>query len=183
MEKKKNSQMIIIVVLSIALLTMSVGFATYSADLLIEGSVNILPASWNVQIDADSYKESKDSTVSVGGEDRNITGTTMTYDVELNNPGDKYEFTIDVENTGTFDANLISILITTLSEDTSKYLKYTVEYDGNDSSLIKNVILPKHGGKATIKVTVEYILPEDLNDMPLDNKLISLVCTLNYVQV
>ena len=60
--------------------------------------------------------------------DRSISNLSMTYKVTLSKPGDFYEFTVDVKNSGTFDASLTGITMTYLTEAQSKYLTYKVYF-------------------------------------------------------
>jgi hypothetical protein len=56
----------------------------------------------------------------------------MTYTVTLNEPGDFYEFTINVVNDGTIDAVLSSINLTELTAAQQKYITHVVTYNGTD---------------------------------------------------
>ena len=57
---------------------------------------------------------------------------TKEFETTLNMPGDFYEFTIEVENTGDFDALLDSITISSLSDAQAKYLSHKVTYGTNE---------------------------------------------------
>jgi hypothetical protein len=50
----------------------------------------------------------------------------MSYAVTLTNPGDFYEFTINVVNEGTFDATLSSITLTSSTND--PHISYSLKY-------------------------------------------------------
>ena len=119
MEKKKNTQMFVIAILAVAVLTMSVGFAALTQTIDISGNVSVASSSWNIQFDTSSYQESAGS-VSVAADNRTISGTSMTYNVTLTKPGDFYEFTVNVKNTGTFDANLTGISMSALTTEQAK---------------------------------------------------------------
>ena len=45
MEKKKNTQMFVIAILAVAVLTMSVGFAAFTQTLDISGNVSVASSS------------------------------------------------------------------------------------------------------------------------------------------
>ena len=191
MEKQKNTQLLVIAILSIALLTMSVGFAAYSTSLNITGNVTVQGAVWNVQFDTNSYQEGTGS-VNVSDGNRTIGTTAMTFNVTLEKPGDFYEYTIDVKNTGTFDAQLISATIPAIESPKSNYLRYTVSYQavkgtGSYEALTNGTLgtpidLVKTNGVASVKVRVEYFAPEDSNLLPASNTNATFTIALNYKQ-
>ena len=184
MEKKKNTQMFVIAILAVAVLTMSVGFAAFTQTLDISGNVSVASSSWNIQFDTSSYQESAGS-VTVAADNRTISGTSMTYNVTLTKPGDFYEFTVNVKNTGTFDANLTGISMNSLTTEQAKYLTYEITYNGTEyttttSSL--SVALAKTSGVAPVKVRVEYIQPDNPADLPSSEVNVSLTASLTYNQ-
>lgn len=183
MEKQKNTQMFVIAILAVALLTMSVGFAAFSSVLNINGTANVKASSWNVHFNTASYNETTGTNyVSVAAANRTIEATSMTYTVDLPEPGKTYQFTIDVENTGTFDAVLKSMTITSLNENVAKYLTYTVTYNNSTPAEAANTTLAKETGRATVKVTVAYVQPALASDLPSTNQTVTLDVSLNYEQ-
>ena len=185
MEKQKNTQMLVIVVLSVALLTMAVGFAAFTATLNINGNITVKSTSWNIAFDTNSYSET-DGSVTVDASNRTITGTTVTYNVTLTKPGDFYEFTVNVKNTGDFNANLTGISMTSLTEAQAKYLTYTVTYDNGTpySSTTTGLsnLLAKTNGVAPVKVRVQYVQPANSDDLPSNDVTVSLSASLTYNQ-
>ena len=182
MEKQKNTQMFVIAILAVAVLTMSVGFAAFTQTLNIDGNVTVASSVWNIAFDTASYKESNGS---VSASNKTIDGTSMTYNVTLTKPGDFYEFTVNVKNTGTFDANLTGISMNSLTTEQAKYLTYEITYNGTEyttttSSL--SVALAKTTGVAPVKVRVEYIQPDDPADLPSSEVNVSLTASLTYNQ-
>lgn len=181
MEKQRNTQMLVILVLAVAVLTMSVGFAAYSASLSINGTTNISAANWDVNFDTTTFAESS----TIKATTKNITGTNVTYTVALAKPGDFYEFTIDVKNLGTFNANLTDVTLTALTEEQSKYLTYKLSYNGVDYSSTAtglSVPLAAKTGVETVTVRVEYVAPADPADLPAIDVELSLTASLTYKQ-
>lgn len=184
MEKQKNMQMVIIAILAVAILTMSIGFATFSQTLDINGDVTVAASSWNIQFDTTSYTEGAGS-VTVASDKRTLSGTSMTYEVTLTKPGDFYEFTIDVNNKGTFDANLTGITMSELSAAQQKYLTYEIEYDGvtyKTTTTGLTISLPKTNGVKTVRVKVAYIQPDNSADLPSTEVSLTLNASLTYKQ-
>ncbi len=182
MEKQRNSQMIIIGILAVAVLTMSVGFAAYTQTLDFTGSAAVTGASWKINFLPETYAESAGS-VTVDAANRTIDGTSVTYAVSLEKPGDFYEFSLDVKNAGTFDADLTGITMTALTTAQQKYLTYTINYDGTDytSSASSLTVSLDPNVTKTVKVRVEYIYPEDPEDLP-STVTIPLTASLTYTQ-
>lgn len=184
-DNRRYTQNIVVFLLLFVVLLMSVGYASYSERLNVNGLVNVSPAVWSIKLDTSSYVESVGS-VSVDSSDRTLTGTTMTYDVSLDKPGDYYEFSVKVINDGTFDANLIGITMTSLTEVQSKYLTYEISYDGNiytTSQTGLTDLISKNNGQKVIKVRISYITPVDYNDLPQEVVTIPLSATFVYEQV
>ena len=185
MEKQKNTQLLIIGVLSVTIMLMSIGFAAYASTLNINGSVTVNPSIWSVHFVTDSYQE---TTGSVAASAHNLTNTAATYTVTLDKPGDFYEFSANVINDGTFNADLKTITLSTLTAEQQKYLTYTVNYNGTDytaaNNTISSVTLPSTSGSNThpVKVRVTYVQPENSADLPSAAVTLTLTAALGYEQ-
>lgn len=188
MEKQRKTQNFIMVILAVIILVMTIGFATsaYTDNLQINGSdVTISGAKWDIHFKEgdENYVE---TTGSVKATDYTLTGTTLTYDIILTKPGDFYEATVIVENSGTFDANLTSLTMSSLTEEQSKYLTYTITYNNSEynetNNNITGVLLNKNNGTAPVKVLVKYIQPELETDLPATEQVLSLTATLTFTQ-
>jgi len=183
MEKKKNTQLIIIGVLSFALLFMSIGFATYATNLTINGTTTFGQSKWSVHFDT------TDANFQVTSGSQSITKTvgetTITYSTSLGAPGEFAEFTIPVINDGTYDATLKKVIMSTPSQ---AYVSYKVWYNGTlyestDETL--SIDLPHDSGSntANVKVRVEYIQPELSTQLPTSGEVsVNLTLSLDYVQ-
>lgn len=201
MEKKRNGQTIIIAVLSVAILFMSVGFALFSQTLNINGKVQVEKASWDIHWDTNSFQKAADSvnilsnaTTGTGTEETlnvsstpTLSGTNIAFGAILTKPGDKAEFTVNAVNEGTFNAQLQSITMSTLSADQQKYLTYEITVGGQTYTASTNglsVSLPAGGQTPiTVKVTVKYIQPENSTDLPSTRQFVNLTAGFTYNQV
>ncbi len=180
MEKNRNVQMIVIAVLAFAVLFMSVGFATYTSTLNINGDVSVGANKWSVHFVDTSYAESTGSVVAT----KTITRNSIAYDINLTNPGDFYEFTINVINDGTFDANLTALTMSSLTAEQQDYVTYKVTYDQVDytsSASGLSLSLPCTSGSNTkvVKVRVEYKSDAPSLDEGFD---VTLTASLDYEQ-
>ena len=180
MKKSLNASTLTILLLAIAFVAMSVGFAAYAQTLNINGTATAKKASWKVQFKDSTYTE---TAKSVAATTKTLTATTMTYDVTLN-PGQFYEFTVDVENAGTIDATLSSITLSTLTAEQDEYINYTVTYDSTPYTTTTTGLSSDLVADATktVRVRVEYVFPEDETKLPTEDVKLTLTASLNYVQ-
>ena len=173
MEKKKNTQIMVIAILSIALLFMSAGFA---------GLAN----TWSVHYVTTGTGSYQESAGSVAASAHNVTNTDFTFTVDLDKPGDYYEATVDVINAGTLNAALTSITMSTLTSQQQKYLSYKVYFDGHEFTASQSNLsysLPATTGNTkTVKVRAEYIAPEHSSDLPGTNDPVTLTASLGFEQ-
>lgn len=199
MERKNGAQTITIAVLAVAILVMAVGFAGYNAQLKISGATTLSAAKWDVHFVSDAAKTGHFDVTSnntITGVTPTVSGTNVSYTVTLPNPGDVYEFTIDVVNEGTFDAKLDSIVIApTITAVEDKNLDYTVWYNGTEykadathgTYTVTGVTLPKKSGeepgRATVKVRTEYQKVTNEADLLSEDMEKTMSVTLNYSSV
>lgn len=106
--------------------------------------------------------------------------TEINYEINLDTPGDFYEFTVDVKNNGSINAILDEVLITDLTAEQQRYLLYTVTYSDN-KVVAKNDLL-NAGATKTIKVRVEFKRDITAADLPSTNSTLELSLSLHYVQ-
>lgn len=183
MKKSFSYSSITIILLVVVVLIMSVGYAGFSRELKINGNATVGASSWNVKFLKDTYSESP-SSVTVAEDDLTISETSMSYKITLAEPGDFYEFTINAENAGTFDAVLKSITLSELSEDEKKYLTYELSYKGTtykQTAADLNIDMLS-GDTVPVKVTVRYFQPDVATDLPSTEQTIALTATLNFAQ-
>ena len=119
-----NKYLIIIAISLVFLIT--IGYAFLSTTLTINGASTINEVTWDVHFENVVVK-----TGSVTAETPVIdtNKTTVTYGVTLSNPGDYYEFTVDVKNDGSVDAMIDTItskLNNTIITTLPNYLNYNV---------------------------------------------------------
>lgn len=180
MKKSFNASTVSVLLLSIAFVIMSVGFASYSQTLNINGTVTAKKAEWKVQFKTDSYTE---STKSVAATTKTLTTTSLAYTVTLN-PGEFYESTVTVENAGTIAATLNGITLSSLTTEQAKYIKYTLTYDGVEYTTTTSGLTSDLPADATkdVKVRVEYIFPDNSEDLPTEDVTLTLTANLSYAQ-
>ena len=158
------------------ILCMGIGFAFLTSQLSIVGITGVKGGTWrvyfdNVQVDSNSVE----ATTPVIDADK----TRVDFQVQLNSPGDKYEFTVDAVNAGEVNATIQSINMTELDENTSKYLTYEVTYLDGDEIVEADIL--EAGETQTIKVLVEYnplVLDADILE---SNQTLNLSFSIDYI--
>ena len=172
-----NQKLIAIAVL--LLLVISVGYAALSTTLQINGTANVASNTWliyftNVDITTGSVTATTVPTTS------GTSTTSLTWEVNLQTPGDFYEYYVDVKNDGTIDSMIGSLSNTSLTTNQAKYLNYNVTYD--DGATIEQYDKLDAGETVTLKVRVEYKTDLNPEDLPSDPSTVTLTYTSNYVQ-
>ena len=190
MRKKQKNKKIMVVAIALLLL-ISIGYAAISTTLTINGTANIAATSWNVYF-TNLQTTNGSVTPSVAPSVSGTNTTTLNYTVTLENPGDFYEFTVDVKNGGTINAKIADngISNTALTSTQDTYVNYTVTYS-DGTAITTGDKLSKSGATIsgitdtrTIKVRVEYdtnITAAQLNALQ-DDITLNLQFSLDYVQ-
>ena len=127
--KKRMDRLFILVIVCFAFL--GIGYSYISTSLNINGTANVTAASWDVHFDNLNVT---DGSVTAETEADITSDTTVEFAATLEEPGDYYEFTVDVVNSGTMDAMIDGFTISPeLTSDQEKYLEYKVTYlDGGE---------------------------------------------------
>ena len=181
MRQEKGLQNIIIVVLSVAVLAMSVGFAVYAQQLNVNGTATFSAAKWDVHFDTASFTE----TSTIQATSKTVGNTAITYSVTLPSPGSDYSFTVNAKNFGTIDAALEAITLSGLTEAQKKYISYTVNYNGTDYTETTDGLAEDLSVNDThaLTVTVAYLLPDEAADLPEEDVEVNLTVALDYITV
>ena len=156
----------------------SVGYAFLTTTLNITGAVNVASSKWdihfeNVEVQEGSVEATTPPTIT--------DNTSISFSTILNNPGDFYEFTVDVVNDGTYDAKLDTITITpTLTNEQKEYFDYIVEYTEGGEIKVGDAL--DAGTSESIKVTYKYKKNDDDSKYPEEDTTFNLTVTMNYIQ-
>ena len=177
--KKKSGKKVVLSLLALLLLTITVGYAALSTTLNINGTSKINNATWdvhfaNLTVTEGSVSATKAATIDSGK-------TAIDYNVELIKPGDFYEFTVDVTNTGTIDAKLgAAPILSGVSAEQDVYTNYTVTYS-DDTAINANDKLAA-GATKKLKVRVEFDRNITNSQLPTEAQPLNLTFAMNYVQ-
>ena len=160
------------------LFSMGIGYAILSSNLSITGASLLASARWDVHFENIVVKE---GSVTPTTEATITDDTTVAFSVTLENPGDYYDFNIDVVNAGTINAMIDTISIQpVLTENQQKYLDYIVTYE-DGVSLAENQRLDA-GDSETLRIAFIYKEADDPDDYPDEDEDIPIEVSITYVQ-
>ena len=162
----RNSKKFFILILVVAIIAMSAGYAALSQTLTINGTAKI-DSSWDIK-----FTNITEGTP-VGGATNitapTYTSTTATFDVSLISPGDSMTYEITVANEGSLDAVLDTIAVTE-SENAAIVYEITGVEEGDELA-----------ADTTATVTVKVSYDASIETQP-DTLSKTLTVELNYVQ-
>lgn len=165
----KTIQIFAAAIVLVAVIGITVGFATMSRALAINGTTTVEPANWSVHFTNLRSTELTGSAAEVKTPTLTEKDTHMgDYEVKLSKPGDKAVYYVDVVNDGDLNAELTSVSIATPTITASNNetkdkdeqvvrsnLVYTVTY-ADGTPIVEGDTLTAENGKSTIKVVIEY---------------------------
>lgn len=164
--------------LVLILLVLGIGYAYLSTTLSINGTTSIDRSVWNIYFDNVQVKSGSVSGSQVTTAPTIDTNkTTVSFRVNLKEPGEFYEFTVDAKNDGTIDAMIETINKTT---NIPEYLSYIVTYSDGINIIPKQEL--NAGTKETYKVKVVYRTDIDPDDLPATPQSLNLSFSVTYVQ-
>jgi len=178
--KRRNTIMFFILLI----LGVTIGFAILTQTLKIDGTGLVKGNSWDIHW---ANPEVIDGSVTDDLPILSNNDTLATYEIDLYNPGDFYEFTIDAVNEGTIDAEILSIENkfyasdeTTELTEIPAYIKYSIKNsDGTD--LVKGQRLDA-GDSNTYRVRVDFRDDIDPSLLPEEDDVVIGKVTIEYVQ-
>ena len=160
----KNKKItLIIVFLSVALVSLTIGYALMSSNLKINTTGMVTPASWRIHfIDSSSTTQ---GSATVSGLPEKTDTTELSYNCTLTKPGDQCRVDATIKNDGDINAKLALITkldptYTGTDEDVALMKEntvYNVKYNNINSSTIlsKNPTLTP-GSEATVTIVFGY---------------------------
>ena len=174
--RNRKSLYLILTVIIISVFTLSIAYAILSVTLNITGAAEVVASNWDIHLENVKVKSG-----SVSSDVPVISGNNLSFSASLETPGDYYEFTVDVVNSGNIDAMIDSVVKTPeLSTEQAKYLKYEVSYASGESVSSKQFL--KSNTTTPIKVRIEYRNDLNASDLPSTTEELNLKITLVYTQ-
>ncbi len=161
----KNKILIIILFFLATIILMSVGYSSFATDFTINGVAEIT-GEWDVRITnitASYVPDGCDAGTPT------FTNDSINFSAKLNKPGDEIIYEVTIENLGTIDAELQTIIFTE-EIDGIEEINYTT------SELKKDLNV---GDSTTFNIIVTYV--KNTNKIP-DVKTKTLMGIIQYVQ-
>jgi hypothetical protein len=149
MEKQRNTRTLILVTLIVAVLGLTIAYASMSKVLTIKGSTGLTASTWDIHFENLSEVE---TTGAATATKPTLSDTTITgFEATVTKPGDSVTFEFDIVNAGTMDATIKKLTIPLKYKrcyDATKLTDDCVEYDFdsdgdidmNDISRYRNMI-------------------------------------------
>ena len=176
MLQDRKSLYFILCIILISVLSLTVVYAALSVTLNITGAAQVLDASWNVH-----FSNIKVNPASVPISPKIVDSNKITFNADLEDPGDFYKFTVDIVNDGSIDAMIDSIITTPeLTSDQKKYLKFEIEYTDGQSINTKQKLKSKE--TKTISILFSFRRDISVNDLPTTEANFDVGMTLVYYQ-
>ena len=175
--KDRKTLYIVLSLVMVCVFTLTIAYAALNAVLEINGNAEVVASTWDIKL--------ANPIVTSGSVNNNLptilSNKEASFTATLTNPGDFYEFSIDVVNNGSIDAMIDSVTKTpTLSETQAKYLNYIVEYQNGESINTKQLV--EANSFVRLKVKVEFRKDLVASDLPTSTETLNLAFTVNYVQ-
>ena len=139
MEKERRIKIISLCALLVAVLGLTVAFASLSQTLTINGSAAVDAASWDIHFEKTSGKETETEGAATFTEPT-LSGTTIeNFSATLTKPGDSVTYYFDIVNKGTIDAVVSSydfpLAIRECVNNNNAY-SYCMNFDFNSDNYI-----------------------------------------------
>lgn len=183
----KNKQYKIAIVFSILLLFV-IGYAALNSTLSINGIANINSLSFSVHFDnitiANESVYVNESLLETNATINPLDNKQISYTISLTEPGDFYEFTVDIVNDGTIDAAIEEIVSkmnnVVINNNLPKYLEYNVTYVDNSPIIANHTLEAGHREKCKVKIT--YSTNLNPNELPDTAQTLNFSMSIKYVQ-
>ena len=169
--KKKFPKYFLVASLGIFLF-LGVGYSVLQSSLGLDGTIVNSRNSWDVKFQDISYTQGSVSSTGVGVDNGTGSVEGTVENINLNIPGDFFEFSMNLVNNGTLPAIIDSKEITSLSEDQAKYLKLEIAYD--DGYPIEEGDVVKPDSPRKVKVRLEYKKLRDETNYPTEDSQLDL---------
>lgn len=178
MKERKNKRKYILALLALLIVSVSIGYAALSTTLNINGTSTIKTQNWDVHFETISPTSGSVTPTTAANI---VSNTAITYAVALEKPGDFYEFTVDVKNTGSIAAKLNAApTISGVSAEQDVYTNYSVTY--SDGTAIGASDKLEAGQTKTLKVRVEFDKDISNDELPTENQTLNLTFAMEYIQ-
>jgi len=161
-------------------MSVTAGYAVLSTSVNISGVSRIKNITiWDIHFE--NLDVTKGSVEASFAPSIDSTKTSIHYAVDLQNPGDFYEFTVDVKNSGSIDAKLSDMpKLSGVSNEQSKYVNFTVSHADDSPIIVGEVTEVGQSRKFKVRIEIDRNVP--LAQMPKDKQVLNLSVDIPYEQ-
>ena len=111
-QKKRKLVITTLSLITVAILSLTIAYAELSEMLTISGSGTVTSVDWDIAI-ANSTNKSNKATGTATYTTPVVSGTTISYTINLKKPGDSVTLYFDVKNEGDINAQISSVINST----------------------------------------------------------------------
>ena len=172
--RRKDNQMIKTIFL-LLLLAVGIGYAYLTSNLSITGSTAVIGNTWDIHFDNLNITNGS-VTATTPAIINPSDNTKINYAVLLNRPGEYYEFTVDMVNSGTIPGIVVLVELSGIDTELENVVDYSIVYTNSNIPVSVNDIL---NGGATKKIKVRVSYKEDIEEEELLASNVDLMITLN----
>lgn len=177
--KNKGKKYLSIVILLLLLVGITVGYATLSSNLNINGTSTVGVPDWDVHFE--NLSTTTGSVSPTTAPTISANKLSISYAVPLQVPGDFYEFTVDVKNAGTIPAKLSALpTVSGVSSAQDVYVNYTFTH--TDGTAITAGEKLAAGASKNFKVRVEFDRNVTASQLPTSAQNLNLTVAMQYEQ-
>ncbi len=142
-------------------LFLGIGYAFLTTDLSINGTATMVSNSWNIYFD-NLVVQNGSVPIGTGDTAASITGpTTISFAVTLTQPGDYYEFLVDIVNDGTLPGVISSIDVTPATALNSNIFGYSYTYTNGKVVKVGDIVDPSDSKTTKFRVFYNDDIEED----------------------
>lgn len=178
MEQSRKVQIVAILALMIATMSLLVGFSSLSAQLDIGGTATVKSAEWDVHFgEITNITSSNEAYASFTTPPALVDDNTTAIEFAalMSQPGQSISFDVDVVNDGTIDAKVSEIALTGIS-GYEKYITWNV------TGIKKDDVVAAGDTISDVKVTLSYNFASDDTLLNQDVSLNDLTARISFVQ-
>ena len=182
MEKERKIRKLALVAVIVAVLGMTIAFAALSQTLNITGTSKMEPAEWGIYFDNLSVATTKGKAKDAGT--AQITNNGLTIDnieVTLSVPGDTVEYTVDLVNSGTINAEIEDFIMPTLTDEQKEIIEFKAIYREDNKEVSIGDVLPGKT-KEPLTIVVRYKDITDASLLPEEAQSIHFSYEIKYIQ-
>ena len=155
MEKERRIKVLSLVAMIVAVLGLSIAFASLSTTLKINGTASMDTASWDVHFDNLSSVSLTNKAIETNSPNISSDGLSVeNINVALKEPKDKATYKVDIVNEGSINATITNIVKSTLTKEQEKYFYFNVTYKDGTSIEKDNII--NAGDKDSLIIEIGY---------------------------